>query len=70
MSGAGDGVLQTLGRLKESKMIRRYTHLTERHLREAVEKIANNSPTISATAVDEVEAAELTNINQINRVGR
>ena len=45
----GDRTLQTLGRWKEPKMIQRYAHLSEEHLREAVEKIASNSPTIFTT---------------------
>ena len=49
MSGTGDRALQALGRWKEPKMIRRYVHLSEEYLREAVEKIADNSPTISTT---------------------
>jgi len=49
MSGTGDRALQVLGRWKEPKMIRRYVHLSEEYLREAVEKIAHNSPTISTT---------------------
>jgi hypothetical protein len=49
MSGTGDRVLQVLGRWKEPKMIRRYVHFSEEYLREAVEKIVNNSPTTSTT---------------------
>jgi hypothetical protein len=45
-SGAGDRAPQALGRWKEPKMIRRYVHLSEEYLREAVAKIANNSPTL------------------------
>jgi hypothetical protein len=53
MSGTGDRALQVLGRWKEPKMIRRYVHLSEEYLREAMEKIANNSPVISTTPQSE-----------------
>ena len=49
MQGAGDRTLQALGRWKEPKMIRRYVHLSQEHLREAVEKLAENSPTVFTT---------------------
>jgi len=51
----GDRTLPTLGRWKEPKMIQRYARLSEEHLREAVEKIASNSPTIFPTP--QVESA-------------
>ena len=53
MQGAGDRTLQALGRWKEPKMIRRYVHLSQEHLREAVEKLAENSPTIFTTPARE-----------------
>ena len=40
----GDRTLRALGGWKEPKMIQRYAHLSEEHLREAVERIASNSP--------------------------
>ncbi len=46
-AGVSDGTIQALGRWKEAKMIQRYKHLTEKHLREAVEKIAQEVPPIS-----------------------
>ena len=57
MQGAGDRTLQALGRWKEPKMIRRYVHLSQEHLREAVEKLAEDSPTIFTTPVREAELA-------------
>jgi integrase len=42
-AGVSDVTLQKLGRWKEPKMIRRYAHLSEEHLREAVEKIGEES---------------------------
>ncbi len=38
-AGVSDGTIQALGRWKEAKMIRRCRHLTNTHLREAVDKI-------------------------------
>ena len=49
MSGTGDRALQVLGRWKEPKMIRRYVHLSEEYLREAVERIADNSTSVFTT---------------------
>jgi integrase len=69
-SGAGDRVLQALGRWKEPKMIQRYIHLSEQHLREAVEKIAGNSPSLITTVTDMSEAGESPNSNKIKSVGR
>jgi integrase len=57
MQGAGDRTLQALGRWKEPKMIRRYVHLSQQHLREAVEKLAENSPTNFTTPAREAEQA-------------
>ena len=53
MQGAGDRTLQVLGRWEEPKMIRRYVHLSEQHLTEAVERLAENFPTIFTTLADE-----------------
>jgi len=53
MRGAGDRTLQALGRWREPKMIRRYVHLSEEHLREAVEMLAENSPTRFTTPAGE-----------------
>lgn len=50
--GAGDRTLQALGRWNEPKMIRRYMHLSEAHLREAVEMLAENSPAICTTPAE------------------
>lgn len=49
-AGVSDGDIQALGRWKDAKMIKRYKHLTEKHLRESVEKIAKNIPTIFTTS--------------------
>jgi hypothetical protein len=51
-------------------MVQRYTHLSEHYLREAVEKIAQNSPSVFPTVAVKVEVVESDNTNQINRVGR
>jgi integrase len=48
-AGVSDGDIQAVGRWKDAKMITRYKHLTEKHLRESVEKIAGNSPMIFTT---------------------
>jgi integrase len=49
-AGVSDGTIQALGRWKEARMIRRYKHLTETHLREAVEKISKNIPPVFTPA--------------------
>jgi hypothetical protein len=53
MSGVNDRSLQALGRWKEPKMIQRYAHLSPQHLREAVEKIAQNCHKNDTSAIDE-----------------
>jgi integrase len=49
MEGVNDVTLQTLGRWKEPRMIRRYAHLSQEHLAEVVEKIGSHSPTVFTT---------------------
>jgi integrase len=49
MSGAGNKTLKELGRWKTAGMIDRYAHLSEEHLREALEKIGVNSTTLVTT---------------------
>ena len=63
MQGAGDRTLQVLGRWKEPKMIRRYVHLSEQYLREAVERRAENSPTNFTTLADEARAGVASNVS-------
>ncbi|PYV82850.1 MAG: hypothetical protein DMG05_27315, partial [Acidobacteria bacterium] len=50
MTGANDRTLQALERWKEPKMIQRYTHLSETHLAETVEKIGQNFTTLFTTS--------------------
>jgi integrase len=66
MQGAGDRTLQVLGRWKEPKMIRRYVHLSEQHLREAVERLAENSPTMFTTLADESPVGVASKVSPIN----
>lgn len=49
MGGVNDVTLQALGRWKEPKMIRRYAHLSQEHLAQAIEKISSESPTLFTT---------------------
>ncbi len=49
MGGVNDVTLQALGRWKEPKMIRRYAHLSQEHLAQAIEKIGSESPTLFTT---------------------
>jgi integrase len=39
LAGVSDGTIQALGRWKSSQMMQRYKHLTQSHLRDAVNKI-------------------------------
>jgi hypothetical protein len=55
MQGAGDRTLQALGRWKETMMIRRYVHFSQEHLKEGVEKLAENSPANFTTPAREAE---------------
>lgn len=48
-------------------MIRRYVHFSEQHLREAVERLAENSPTIITTPADEARVGVAANVSPINR---
>jgi hypothetical protein len=59
MNGVGDRSIHALGGWKEPKMIQRYAHLSQQHLREAVEKIAGNSPSVFITAAFEDAAKSL-----------
>jgi len=51
-AGVSDGDIQALGRWKDAKMTKRYKHLTEKHLRESVEKIVKNSPSLFTTSME------------------
>ena len=50
MAGVNDVTLQRLGRWKEPKMIRRYAHLSQEHLADAIEKIGSHSTTLFTTS--------------------
>jgi site-specific recombinase XerD len=63
MQGAGDRTLQALGWWKEPKMIRRYVHLSEAHLREAVEMLAENSPAIFTTPAEAARSGVAAKLN-------
>jgi integrase len=63
MQGAGDRTLQALGRWKEPKMIRRYLHLSEAHLKEAVEMLAEDSPVIFTTPAGEAQSGVAAKLN-------
>ena len=49
MSGASQKTLMELGGWKDPKMVARYSHTSKQHRMEAVEKIANYSPSIVTT---------------------
>jgi integrase len=49
MAGVGNRTLQELGRWKRVEMIDRYAHLSPEHLAHAIEKIGQNSTTLSTT---------------------
>jgi integrase len=49
MSGASQKTLMELGGWKDPKMVARYSHTSKQHRMEAVEKIANYSPSIFTT---------------------
>jgi len=46
MAGVNDVTLQALGRWTEPKMIRRYAHLSQERLAQAVEKVGSDFPTL------------------------
>jgi len=63
MRGAGDRTFQALGRWKEPKMIRRYILLSEEHLREAVEMLAEKSPAIFTTPAEGAQEGVAAKLN-------
>jgi integrase len=69
MTAVGDRSLQALGRWKEPKRVQRYAHLSPQHLREAVERIADNSTTIFATTESLQEVREDAKLYVVNNVG-
>ena len=66
MHGAGDRTLQALGRWEEPTMIRCYVRLSEQHLREAVERLAENSPPIFTTLAEQAPAGVASKVSLIN----
>ncbi|MBP1599655.1 MAG: integrase [Acidobacteria bacterium] len=69
MQGAGDRTLQALGRWKEPKMIRRYVHLSQEHLRDAVEKLAENPPADFAAPAREAKQGVAAKLNSASQMG-
>lgn len=69
MQGAGDITLQALGRWKEPRMIRRYVHLSQVRLREAVEMLAENSPAIFTTPAGEAPNGVAAKLNSAKLMG-
>jgi integrase len=49
MAGVDPRTIQELGGWRSLAMVQRYTHLTPTHKAEAVERIAENSPTVFTT---------------------
>jgi site-specific recombinase XerD len=50
MAGVDPRTIQELGGWASLEMVERYTHLSPTHKAEAVERIAQNSPTLFTTA--------------------
>jgi hypothetical protein len=46
MSGASQKTLMELGGWKDAKMVARYSHTSKQHRMEAIERIANYSPSL------------------------
>jgi hypothetical protein len=69
MQGAGDGTLQALGRWEEAKMIWRSVHLSQEHLKEAVEKLAEDSPTVFTTPAHEARVGVAAKLSSTKQMG-
>ncbi len=52
MAGVDPRTIQELGGWASLDMVERYTHLSPTHKAEAVERIAQNSPTLFTTPAD------------------
>lgn len=70
MKGVDLRTVQELGGWKSLAMVQRYAHLSQKHTRQAVELLANNSPTIIPTLAEPGVAAESSNLKLVNEMGR
>jgi integrase len=70
MRGADLRTVQELGGWKSLAMVQRYAHLSQEHKRQAVELLAENSPTVITTVTREEGSETAVNSNVVNMMGR
>jgi integrase len=68
MAGVDPRTIQELGGWKDLKMVMRYTHLSQLHKQEAVEKIVRNITTIFTTVTPAADTPSADNLRIINRM--
>jgi integrase len=67
MSGASQKTLMELGGWKDPKMVARYSHTSKQHRMEAVERIANYSPSVIPTAKSAKPVTPYAPVAQVDR---
>ena len=70
MRGADLRTVQELGGWKSLAMVQRYAHLSQEHKRQAIELLAENSPTIFTTPAETPVVTESSNLKLVNNMGR
>jgi site-specific recombinase XerD len=70
MRGADLRTVQELGGWKILNMVQRYAHLSREHNQQAVELLANNSPSVFTTPTEKPTSAESSNLKLVNDMGR
>jgi hypothetical protein len=70
MAGVDLRTVQELDGWKSLNMVQRYAHLSQKHTRQAVELLANNSTTLFTTPAEATPRAESSNLMLVNEMGR
>jgi integrase len=70
MRGVDLRTVQELGGWISLNMIQRYAHLSQQHMRQAIEILTENAPTDFTTPAMDARNTESSNIKCISKVGR
>jgi hypothetical protein len=67
MSGASQKTLMEPGGWKDAKMAARYSHTSKQHRKEAIERIANYSPSLITMPANAVSVTPCAPVAQVDR---
>ncbi len=70
IAGVDLPTVQKLGGLKSLAMVQRYAHLSQGHIRQAVDLLVNNSATLFTPPAKGEVTVESSNLRSVNEMGR